>query len=398
MGHIAAYPDRLAAPLVEAKSDSRAIPWYVWNFTAAALSVTIGGQWDISWHVSVGRDSFWTPAHMLIYLCGVLGGFGSAALILGTTFGRMPKMRASSVRMWGFRGPLGAFVAAWGGAAMLASAPFDDWWHNAYGLDVKVLSPPHVVLILGILAIKFGALLIVLGEMNRAEGARRTILRLFFLFLGTLLARDIVAVFALEFMQRTMQHSGRFFLVAAITVPLGHFAVARVLKGRFPLTAVSGLSFAISLAFLWILPLFPAEPKLGPVFQQVTHLIPMGGFPLLVPVAMLAADWLWTRLQGRNDWTLALILGPAFLAVFIAVQWPMADFLQSPAARNAFFGSHYLPYFTPPTSDTAMFRFTTAIDASAAQFWTRIALAFVFSILSVRAGLGLGSWMEKVQR
>ncbi len=28
---------------------------------------------------------------------------------------------------------------------MITSAPFDDWWHNAYGLDVKILSPPHVV-------------------------------------------------------------------------------------------------------------------------------------------------------------------------------------------------------------------------------------------------------------
>ena len=47
------------------------------------------------------------------------------------------------VRFWGFRAPLGAWVAIWGAFAMLTSAPFDDWWHNAYGLDVKVLSPPH---------------------------------------------------------------------------------------------------------------------------------------------------------------------------------------------------------------------------------------------------------------
>jgi len=32
---------------------------------------------------------------------------------------------------------------------MLASAPFDDWWHNAYGLDVRIISPPHMVLAAG---------------------------------------------------------------------------------------------------------------------------------------------------------------------------------------------------------------------------------------------------------
>lgn len=29
---------------------------------------------------------------------------------------------------------------------MITSAPFDKWWHNAYGLDTKVVSPPHVPL------------------------------------------------------------------------------------------------------------------------------------------------------------------------------------------------------------------------------------------------------------
>ena len=58
------------------------------------------------------------------------------------------------MRFWGFRAPLGAWVCIWGAFAMLTSAPFDDWWHNAYGLDVKILSPPHVVLAAGIGAIQ----------------------------------------------------------------------------------------------------------------------------------------------------------------------------------------------------------------------------------------------------
>ena len=43
----------------------------------------------------------------------------------------------------------GRFLAGWGGIAMLTSAPFDNWWHAAYGLDVKIVSPPHALLILG---------------------------------------------------------------------------------------------------------------------------------------------------------------------------------------------------------------------------------------------------------
>ena len=62
--------------------------------------------------------------------------------------------------MWGFRGPLGAFVCSWGGVAMIASGPFDNWWHNAYGLDVKILSPPHILLALGMTGIRFGTLIL----------------------------------------------------------------------------------------------------------------------------------------------------------------------------------------------------------------------------------------------
>ena len=62
------------------------IPWYIWcNVIAVSCSV-IGGVWDISWHETVGRDTFWTPAHLLIQLCGILAGFGCGYLILDTTF------------------------------------------------------------------------------------------------------------------------------------------------------------------------------------------------------------------------------------------------------------------------------------------------------------------------
>ena len=59
---------------------------------------------------------------------------------------------------------------------MIASAPFDDWWHNAYGLDVKVLSPPHVVLFFGLIAIRIGTLLFILGQLSRARGRSKAIL------------------------------------------------------------------------------------------------------------------------------------------------------------------------------------------------------------------------------
>jgi len=52
----------------------RSVPWYIWAGAIAVTSASIGGQWDVSWHRSIGRDSFWTPAHMAIYLGGAAEG------------------------------------------------------------------------------------------------------------------------------------------------------------------------------------------------------------------------------------------------------------------------------------------------------------------------------------
>jgi hypothetical protein len=33
---------------------------------AAITSIVFGLYWDISWHMTIGRDTFWTPAHLAI--------------------------------------------------------------------------------------------------------------------------------------------------------------------------------------------------------------------------------------------------------------------------------------------------------------------------------------------
>src|SRR5580765_7980549 len=122
------------------------LPWYCFAIVLGAACIPIGALWDISWHSTIGRDSFWTPAHILIYLGGAVPGMVCGWLVLKTSFFATDEERAASVGYLGFRGPLGAWVAIWGSLTMLVSAPFDNWWHDAYGLDVVILSPPHSLL------------------------------------------------------------------------------------------------------------------------------------------------------------------------------------------------------------------------------------------------------------
>jgi hypothetical protein len=169
-GTISLEPPAQNRSTEQAHAAKASIPWYTWRCLASVISAVVGSAWDISWHESIGSDTFWTPARMLIYLSGVLAGTSCGYLILSTTFNKKSALCDVSVSMWGFRGPLGAFICAWGGVAMIASAPFDNWWHNSYGLDVKILSPPHVLPALGMIGIRFGTLVMVLEAMNRAQG------------------------------------------------------------------------------------------------------------------------------------------------------------------------------------------------------------------------------------
>src|ERR1700722_9435963 len=91
------YPDN---------SKTLSVPWYIWWGAFAVTSASIGGAWDVSWHRSIGRDTFWTAAHMAIYACGVLAAIICGYLVLFTTFRKPAAMVASSVEIFGFRAPL----------------------------------------------------------------------------------------------------------------------------------------------------------------------------------------------------------------------------------------------------------------------------------------------------
>ncbi len=371
------------------------VPWYIWCCVLAVTSGSVGGAWDISWHKSIGRDTFWTPAHMAIYLCGVLAGFSCGYLILSMTFRKVPAAPCASVRVWGFRGPLGAFICAWGALAMITSAPFDNWWHAAYGLDVKILSPPHVLLIIGMMAIRVGTLILVLGAMHQTSGSLRARLHGLVLYSFTFLVLVAVGMFE-ELLLRNYMHSARFYLLLAAGVPLLAAALPRVSSLRWCCTVMMAVYTAFYLLLILILPLFPAEPKLGPVFQHVTHFVPPE-FPLLLIVPAFFLDLWRPRWERRGAWLQSAATGALFLAAFVAVQWPFADFLMSPASRNRFFVTNEFPYFVPPAFDWVRNVFTP-VEHSPAEFWRKMLLALLSAVLSARAGLSWGDWLRRIRR
>jgi hypothetical protein len=366
-------------------------PWSIYAVLFASTCVILGVIWDISWHRSIGRDTFWTPAHMAIYLGGIVAGLTCGWVALTTTFGGSEADRASAVRFWGFRAPFGAWVCIWGTFAMITSAPFDDWWHSAYGLDVKIISPPHMLLAAGIAAIQCGAMLMALAWQNRAEGDRRHLGRLYLLGAGLLLL--LVATVATEHTQRWDMHQAHFYQVSSAVFLFFIISAARASVARWPATTAVLVYTGLTLFMIVLMPLFAAQALLGPIYVQVDRFMPTD-FPLLLIVPAFALDLVMHRTRGRmNDWVFAAIAAVIFLVTFLAAQWPFADFLMTPWARNWFFVSHRMPYTVDPSMQARWFRLNPP-DGLA----TGLPIALVLAYVSARCGLWWGNWMARVRR
>lgn len=388
-------------PLSTQQYSAKGVPWYVWFGALAVTSASIGGAWDVSWHRSIGRDTFWTPAHLAIQACGVIAAIICGYLMLVNTFGSSTKLKAASVNVLGFRAPLGAFIAAWGGIAMITSAPFDNWWHAAYGLDVKIVSPPHTLLILGMRAVSVGILFLILAVMNRAlsdetatgEQTFKKLQRLF-LYVGGLIVSGQM-FFLIEYTWDVQLHSASAYIAMGIALPFAFAMMSQASRYKWAATTAASVYMIFAIAEILIFPLFPAQPKLGPVFNPVTHLVP-AKFPILIFVPALALDLLWQKTKEWKPWKVALVSGFLFIAVLTIVEWPFANFLLSKASENRFFGTIYFDYNSRPNGYDRL-RLFFQPDHGFTLYWGLLRAA-IYASISTWIGLSFGRWMRSVQR
>ena len=379
---------------------------------AALACLPIGLLWDISHHSSIGRDTFWTPAHIVIQFGGIVPALLFLVIACKTTFRGTTQERACSVALWGARAPLGVWVTLWGALAMMTSAPFDDWWHNAYGLDVKIASPPHSVLGLGMFAVGMGVLLVVFSSQNRADPqTQRESGIMCALACGILIA--LFADFTTEFSWPNLQRTSTFYEVAAAVFPFFLITASRASKVFAGATIAAATYMTIYILMILILPLFPAHPKLAPIYHPIKYMV-TPPFPLLLIVPAAAIDSIrklfadtesasadslrgpkYSPRPERHDWLLAIVLGTVFLCLILAVQWFFSAFLLSPGADNRFFARNgHWPYFVQPGN--WMNRFWEA-DRDPLTLKGLI-IAEICAFVSARGGLWFGDYLLRLKR
>ena len=328
---------------------------------------------------------------MLEQLAAVVAGISCGWLVLRTTFGADPAAKAGSVRVWGFYGPLGAWVCIWGTAMMIASAPFDNWWHNAYGLDVKIISPPHMVLAWGMLGIQIGAMLMAVSAQNRGSHDRR--LKLIYAASAGILVTMMATVIIEDAGYGNEMRAPMFYRMTAIVLPIALIGSARASRLRWPATTVAAIYMVLVAVLIWILQLVPATPLLAPIYNPVTRMVPPP-FPLLLVIPAFLIDLVLPRARHIKDWVLAPIMGVGFVAVMLVVHWYWSIFLLSPASRNWFFAVDQWDY----TTRVGPWRYeywntVPPMSFARSMIWTLLA-----AMISTFLGLWLGRAMARVQR
>ncbi len=265
------------------------------------LSIAVAALlWDTWWHVAVGRDSFWIPPHIFLYLSVILS-------ILAALYGWL----RSKDRFWRkLTLPL---------LLIPFSAPFDEMWHRIFGVEnlnspLVIWSPPHILLLLGIL----GGLIICLSKIRQDREAYE---RQFFELLSFASILSILFIFVVPFLPRGPYEVIGFWGagVIAFVVILVFLMAQKVIPGIAEVTMVTFFFIAIT--------------AIGPAFSEQVGkgvLIPRHGHQpsWLIAFAYLVPAIFMDLAKKLSLWAKAIISGLlwstilfGFSSLFLDVQF-----------------------------------------------------------------------------
>lgn len=252
----------------------------------------IGSSWDVSWHRAIGRDTFWSPPHLFMYVGTTLVGIGSLAAVATAVAGRIPRSR--ELRIGALHAERSLALVGFGALAIISAAPFDDLWHRLFGRDVDIWSPPHLFAVAGAVVTYIG--LAAAAHIAPAAPRARVVLT-------AILAAGLIAtfVFGMNFYYVFAWSRDAFAypVVVCATIPFALAMGARLLDLRFAATAV-----ALTYTLLNVIT-FVALRSLG---------WPPPAFAPLVVAGALAIDGVRARTRSP------LALGIAFAVSFVVLE------------------------------------------------------------------------------
>jgi hypothetical protein len=286
-----------------------------------SLPIAVAGFfWDVAWHIDTGRDEFLLSPPHLALLTGVTL-IGVAGLVSTALANREDAEIGWAVR--GRRIPYGAAAMLIAGGAATVGWGIDELWHAAYGLDLSMWSPPHLLMIASAAFMPLAAWLL-FAEAGPEAGHRwvRRYLPAWLAIAGLI----GLSAFQLEFdlgvpQWQTLYHPVLIALAAGVALTAGRAALGR---GGALVVAVGFVAFRLGLLVLttgvWGLsaPLFPlyigAAIAVELAFAVLRERSPVAvglGSGIGIATFGLAAEWSWSLVGQHHPWTTGLLPGIA---------------------------------------------------------------------------------------
>lgn len=246
---------------------------------AGGLLALFSMYWDDSLHTDVGRDTFWSAPHVLLYGSLMVTLAATAWWGIGRIRGRgMRTAMADPLLRW-------AVVSA---GAIAVSAPADEAWHTAFGRDAVLWSPPHLLAIVATFA-----LAVTLLRAIAAEGGGRPLV----LGGGLVLAASLAPV--MEYESDVPQYPAVWFLPAAATgLTLAIVLIRRFDPRPWAVTRAALVATALRLAVI-------------PVLAGLGH-----STPIVPPVLVVALAADVVRGWRTSPWGLAPVVPLAVHAAY----------------------------------------------------------------------------------
>ncbi|HXX98691.1 MAG TPA: hypothetical protein VEL11_16445 [Candidatus Bathyarchaeia archaeon] len=284
-----------------------------------------GGSWDISNHLLNKPETFFSIPHAVLYSGVALAIFGLVIVRMAyrnvSIYDNNSNMKISSKLI---------FV---GISMLVVAGPIDFAWHSAFGLD-GLLSPPHFVLLSGMIVSNLGAMLGIISyvsthddrKMNYKKDLSKTarITRyLPLIFIGLLpiwMTLDgLIGMFSLPFSNTQYFNFNPNPFLAAALATLGYPLLASFIlcfsfhlgKRKFGVLSVMGAAYLAIHAITAIVPNESLTPTLT--------------FYILNFLPILASDILLSSSANRrlSVYVSGLILGSSFLMM----QYPLITYV-----------------------------------------------------------------------
>lgn len=286
--------------------------------TVSLLAAVFGLYWDISLHLSKGRDAgpLANPSHYFI-LVGLLGVFSAGVLAIA-----MPKP-GTKPSPWSVKladnwyAPVGGILIATSAAFGLIGFPLDDLWHRMFGQDVTLWGPTHLLMLAGAGLTVVGAT-VLLTEGGYARDKKRG---------------DKPEATHLRVITKLRKAASAGGLLAALSIFQGEFdfGIAQFQLVFHPLMIMVAAGLALTYARMWI-------GKGGAVMAAIFFIIirtaltaivtgvfdrPVAHFPLYIGPALAVelVGLLMANSIRTAPMRFALVAGAAIGTVGLAAEW-----------------------------------------------------------------------------